>query len=421
MINYSERELKIADYGYSVEILIDKDIVGSLYSEEDQLWRCMGATEARCKREAIASLLHWHGLDCPNIMHQLDELVPQEAPTSKGSGTAFGKKVSGQEPSTSQGTKMIDYSQPRLGIMYGGDNVAVFVDGIFIGRAIKTESGWKNDNKNFIVRKSLFRAIKDLLIWHKLDGPSAREELTQLLDELASENDVVSAFEENNEAIAELEQIDRTAGDGSAPNSNPENKIITVLLKKEENDVIEIYLEMKTRNAYAGLIRKRRDTYPWDGFNSNSIEITSNWATRLEAIQSLLAKSHAWEDRFKVTIEEQLNAFSQPQPQPQRRSLDFATAEPGQAIVIEFSGNKQIKDQLIKTTICSVHSEEGDHTAYINLKGITLSCHRSGGWARLSNNMRIFEEDGFFVLLTGDVKTEDGKEELDFQCNVYPL
>jgi hypothetical protein len=299
MINYSDRELIVHNFDHASEIriYIGEDLVGTIYLEDGR-WGPSGVESSGSKREAIASLLHWHGLDCPNIMHQLDNLVPQ------------------------------------------------------------------------------------------------------------------------GEEIAELEQIDRTAGDGSAPDSNPENKIVTVLLKKEENDVIEIYLEMKTRNAYAGLIRKRRDTYPWDGFNSNSIEITSNWATRLEAIQSLLAKSHAWEDRFKVTIEEQLNAFSQ--PQPQRRSLDFATAEPRQAIVIEFSGNEQIKDQSIKTTICSVHSEGGEHTALIDLKGITLSCHRSGGWARLSNNMRVFEEDGL-VLLTGDVKTEDGKEELDFQCNVYPL
>jgi hypothetical protein len=56
----------------------------------------------------------------------------------------------------------------------------------------------------------------------------------------------------------------------------------------------------------------------------------------------------------------------------------------------------------------------------VDLKGITLSCDCHGAWAKLSNNMRIFAEDGF-VILSGDTKTEDGKEELDFQCNVYPL
>jgi hypothetical protein len=200
MINYSERELKAINYGSQVEIYIDKDLVGTIYLEDGR-WGPSGGESSGSKREAIASLLHWHGLDCPNIMHQLDELIPQEAATPKGSDIAFGKKVSGQRPSARQETKMIHYSKSRLGIMYGGDIIPVFVDGSFVGRAIKTENGWKSDGKNFMVRKSLFRAIKDLLIWHKLDGPSAREELTQLLDELASENDVVSAFEENSHLL----------------------------------------------------------------------------------------------------------------------------------------------------------------------------------------------------------------------------
>jgi hypothetical protein len=355
-------------------------------------------------------------------MHQLDELVPQEAPTSKGSGTAFGKKVSGQEPSTSQETKMIDYSQPRLGIMYGGDNVAVFVDGSFIGRAIKTKSGWKSDNKNFIVRKSLFRAIEDLLIWHKLDSPSIMEELERLLDELASENDVVSAFEENNEAIAELIPQDESAP--KDPHMAFGRRDSRVYFSAGEREKI-VGVKLEKGGEVIGTIKENNEMLQGHFITSKGFDVYASSSSLGDIVYWLISKASAKaiaeleKNGETVAIEEQLNAFSQ--PQPQRRSLDFATAEPGQAIVIEFSGNKQIKDQLIKTTICSVHSEEGDHTAYINLKGITLSCHRSGGWARLSNNMRIFEEDGFFVLLTGDVKTEDGKEELDFQCNVYPL
>jgi hypothetical protein len=401
MLNYSKRELKVMDYGSQVEVYVSEDFVDTIYLNNEAWGSLPALASSKNKREAIASLLHWHGLDCPNIMHQLDELAPQDESAPKDPHMAFGQRDSRVYFSAGERERIVGVRLEKGGEVIGTikENNGM-LQGHFItskGFDVYASSSSLWDIVYWLISKASAKAIAEL------------EKNGKTVDQLKQKTDG---------AIAELGQIERTADDESAPSSNPESKIITVLLKKEENDVIEIYLEMKTSNAYAGLIRKRRDTYPWDGFNSDSIEITSNWATRLEAIQSLLAKSHAWEDRFKVTIEEQLNAFSQ--PQRQRRSLDFATAEPGQAIVIEFSGNEQIKDQSIKTTISSVHSEGGDHTGLVDLKGVTLSCHHSGGWARLSNNMRVFEEGGL-VLLTGDVKTEDGKEELDFQCNVYPL
>jgi hypothetical protein len=402
MINYSERELIVHNFDHASEIrvYIDEDLVGTIYLEDGR-WGPSGVESSGSKREAIASLLHWHGLDCPNIMTQLDELVPQDESTPKDLHTAFGQRDTRVYFTDGESEEIVG-----VRLEEGGEVIGT------IKENNEMLQGHFITSKGFDVYVSR-RSLGGIVYW-LISKASAKA-----IAELEKNGKTVNQLKQKTDgAISELEQIDCTADDELAPSSNPESKIITVLLKKEENDVIEIYLEMKTRNAYAGLIRKRRDTYPWDGFNSDSIEITSNWATRLEAIQSLLAKSHVWEDRFKVTIEEQLNAFAF--SQPQRRSLDFATAEPGQAIVIEFSGNDLIKDQSIKTTICSVHSEGGDHTGLVDLKGITLSCHRSGGWARLSNNMRVFEEGGL-VLLTGDVKTEDGKEELDFQCNVYPL